>query len=198
MVLPNTNHLSNLLPNLIAGPYVPPPLKRGDRATCLFRDCEVVVTSWTDAPIPWPRCRSVGSTGGSGLLVSEELARAVRTESALAIRHWFGASHTAVYNWRQALGVTQWGTEGSRRLHEQLIRKAHASLRGRTASADEVRRRIATRKERGTRYGRHPSDWTPEEVALLGTMPDAELAAKLGRTTGGVRLRPDQAWNRVG
>ena len=38
---------------------VRPQLKVGDVATCLYRDCDVVVTSWTDAPLPWPRCRAL-------------------------------------------------------------------------------------------------------------------------------------------
>jgi hypothetical protein len=59
------------------GPYKPPALKRGDRAVCLVRGCEVVVTNWTAARIPWPRCRSVRRVGGWGLLVDEELARAI-------------------------------------------------------------------------------------------------------------------------
>jgi hypothetical protein len=42
---------------LLFGPHAAPPRKRGDRACCLCRDCDVVVTSWTDAPIPWPRYR---------------------------------------------------------------------------------------------------------------------------------------------
>jgi hypothetical protein len=55
---------------LLFGPYKPPPLKRGDRAFCLFRDCDVVLTSWTDAPIKWPRCRAFDSPGGGSGLVS--------------------------------------------------------------------------------------------------------------------------------
>jgi hypothetical protein len=31
-------------PLLLFGPYRPPPLKRGDRAVCLARDADVVVT----------------------------------------------------------------------------------------------------------------------------------------------------------
>ena len=44
---------------LLFGPYAAPPLKRGARASCLFKDCDVIVTSWTDARISWPRCRPV-------------------------------------------------------------------------------------------------------------------------------------------
>src|SRR5262249_12921032 len=81
---------------LLFGPYRTPPLKRGDRAFCLFRDCAVVVTSWTDARIPWPRCRPLDSPlGGSGLLVDEVLARAIRHESAAAICFWWRASEGA-------------------------------------------------------------------------------------------------------
>jgi hypothetical protein len=37
-------------PVLLGAPYHPPALRRGDRAVCLFRDADVVVTSWTAAP----------------------------------------------------------------------------------------------------------------------------------------------------
>jgi hypothetical protein len=61
-------------------PYTPPALRGGDRATCLYRDDDVVITSWSDGRISWPRCRRIGARGGSGLLVDEELARAIRLE----------------------------------------------------------------------------------------------------------------------
>jgi hypothetical protein len=44
-----------------------------------------LITGWSDARISWPCCRAVGTTGGgSGLLLDEELAHAVRHESAAA------------------------------------------------------------------------------------------------------------------
>jgi hypothetical protein len=83
---------------LLFGPDQAPRLQRGDRAHCVYRDAIVVVTNWTAAPIPWPRCRALDSPGGgSGLLVDAELARAVRCESAAAVLFWWGAGPRAVW-----------------------------------------------------------------------------------------------------
>ena len=46
---------------LLYGPYAAPLLRIGERTTCLCRDCDVVITGWFDAPIPWPRCRALGT-----------------------------------------------------------------------------------------------------------------------------------------
>jgi hypothetical protein len=101
----------------------------------LLRDCDVVITSWTDARIPWPRCRALdGTGGGSGLLLDEELARAVRHESAAAVMYWWGASSEAVKRWRRALGVGRTDNEGSRRL-----------IRAAAAGGDAVRLRFVFR-----------------------------------------------------
>jgi|SRR5262245_29748845 len=116
---------------LLHGPYTAPPLHRRDRASCLFRGGEVVITGWSDAPIPWPRCRVLGGHGGgSGLLVDEELARAVRCESMLAIRLWWGASAGTVWRWRRALGARGLN-EGSARLRQHLNQEIADRLRGR-------------------------------------------------------------------
>src|SRR5262249_13990392 len=87
---------------LLTGPYTPPPLRRGDRATCLFRDALVVITSWSSAPIPWPRCCRPGTHGGgSGLLVTEELVRAIRPESAVAVCYWWGVVRHEAWQWNE-------------------------------------------------------------------------------------------------
>ena len=60
---------------LLFGPYTPPPLRRGERSVCLYRDADFIVTSWSAGRIQWPRCRALDAPGpGSGLLVNEELA----------------------------------------------------------------------------------------------------------------------------
>jgi hypothetical protein len=37
---------------LLFGPYKAPPLKRGDRALCRFRESLVVIAGWADASLP--------------------------------------------------------------------------------------------------------------------------------------------------
>ena len=90
-------------------------------------------------------------------MFTEELVRAVRTESAEAIKYHFGASTHAVCKWRKAFGVTQWGTEGSRRLHQALSENGAAKLRGKKLPAALVKRRIKIRRERGLL--RQPDRW---------------------------------------
>jgi hypothetical protein len=81
--------------------------------------------------------------------------------------------------WRQALGVERYN-EGSARLHAALI-----------ARPEEIERRRSTAKELGLRpnpphIGGRP--WTAKELRLLGTVPDDELAERIGRTAGAVRV----------
>ena len=182
---------------LLFGPYRPPPLKRGDRAYCLFRGYVVVVTSWTDAPIPWPRCRILeGKGGGAGLLVEEELARAVRHESATAVCYWWGACDGAVYRWRKALEVTRTNNQGSQRLiHAAASLGAEAmSQRGLTPEEVEQRRERALQMNL-SQYLQpgYPGDWwTDEEMALLGTMADEAVAKQVNRTVQAVRQKRER------
>src|SRR5262249_30568989 len=116
---------------LLSGPYHPPALRKGDITFCLFRDTDVVITSWTDARISWPRCRALDCPGcGSGLLVDEALARAVRNESALAIMHWWGVTHGSVTRWRRALGVKRLDTPGTVRLWREIAKETGRKLKG--------------------------------------------------------------------
>jgi hypothetical protein len=61
------------------------------------------VTSWTDAPISWPRCWPVDvPRSHPSLLVNEELARAIHSESAAAVGYWWGVGEGVVSRWRKA------------------------------------------------------------------------------------------------
>jgi hypothetical protein len=176
-------------PNLLHGPYHPPALGRGERTTCLYRDAEVVITSWTDSRISWPRCRAIGHRGGSGLLVDEEMLRALRAESSAALQHWFGVHEATVWRWRKAFGIPRYGTEGSRRLHQDVSERGAAKVLGKKLPKAFVRRRIKIRAAKGFKM---PKRWKKTgrqqwEIDLLGTASDAELAARFGRSEGAVR-----------
>ncbi len=59
-----------------------------------------------------------------------------------------------------------------------------------THHTDEARRRMSeAQRARGTRPPAAGRPWEPEEDALLGTMPDEEVARRTGRTPGAVRCR---------
>jgi hypothetical protein len=178
---------------LLFGPYHPPALYTGDRATCLFRDCDVVVTSWTDAPISWPRCLPVGRRGHPSLLVDAELARAIHSESASAMMHWWRVSVAVVWRWRKAFGICRTGTPGSALLVQAAAQLGADAMKERewSAAEREERRQLALDLNYSARlspgYNLGPW-WSDEELALLGTAPDAEIAAKIGRAVEAVRI----------
>jgi hypothetical protein len=93
------------------GPYRTPRFKLGAIIKDEIRG-EVTVVGLTDARIPWPivkygRFRSYAVFGG--------LAKAVRLESNVALRYWFGVSKSWVWACRRAFGVPAMN-EGTRRL----------------------------------------------------------------------------------
>src|SRR5262249_7396843 len=94
---------------------------------------------------------SGGRGGGSGLLIADELLRASRTESAEALKYWFGIGTHAVWRWRLKFGISQWGTDGSRRLHRLNSNAGAEKTRGRTLPPDQVERRRRTALELGLR-----------------------------------------------
>jgi hypothetical protein len=124
--------------------------------------------------------------------VNEELLRAIRTESAEAIKHWFGVGARVVWNWRKAFGVGKWETQGSRRLHRALSEAGAEVTRGRRLSSKQIeqRRRRAIKLNLG-RYlkpGYYGPWWTKKEIALLGKFPDEKVAKRIGRPVNGVRI----------
>ena len=175
---------------LLHGPYVPPVLCPGDVAWCTYRSREVYVTAWSEARISWPRCKLRGVKGGAGLLVDETLARAVRQESAIAIRYWWGVGEHAVTSWRRALGVEKLNN-GSAHLRCALNQEIGRSLRGKKLPPHLVEKwrqvALATGRKapRGWGLGRA---WTDEEKELVGRLPDPELAARFNRSVNSVRL----------
>ena len=128
-----------------------PSLRVGDRATCLLQDCEVVVTSWTDALLSWPRCRPITAPlGHPSLLVEDELARAIRTESAAALMHWWSVGGGVVWRWRKALGVDRLSNPGSNRLVRAAASKGGCRCRRNGTRPRNSERQNGGRRSRGT------------------------------------------------
>ena len=178
----------------LLGTYGPPAVQKGDVVRCLFRCCDCTVTSVSDAPFPWPRVRGKKRRGGSGLWVNATLARAIRTESAEALKHWFGASSTTVWAWRRAFRVGGTATTpGSKKAHLAGSRAGAETLKAKEWTDEELDAKAEAAKKCGTRPGPRwapeRGGWTPEQIALLGTHYDAVIAARLGRTAVAVTVK---------
>jgi hypothetical protein len=180
-------------PVVLAAPYTPLDYQIGEEVHCLFRNAPCKVTSWTEAPIAWPRVQPLGQRGGCGLLVNDELVRAIRTESAEALKHWFGASPNVVWRWRKWQNIEQYGTPGSKQLHAIISEKGAAAVRDKQLSDEEC----DIRSERAKRLGlRPPARWTEkngawakDELIVLGTSPDGQIAELIGRTLAAVTCK---------
>ena len=101
---------------LIAGPYVAPKVEQGEQMLCALHGA-VTVSGWSEAPLPWPVHRALHIR--TSLIVSEELVRALRTESVTAVSYWWNISVPTVKRWKRALGIGR--TEGSQRLRQLVV-----------------------------------------------------------------------------
>jgi hypothetical protein len=187
--------MRSVRPPLI-GTYAPPAVKRGERVTCLFRDRDCVVTSWTNASIPWPRVQPCEQRGGSGLWVNEILARAIRTESAEGIAYWFGVSSGVVWRWRKAFGVSGTATTpGSKKAHRRVCKAGAEGIKTKEWTDEELDARSdAARRSKqsqwfGPRWTPARGVWTAAQLALLGTDHDMVIAKRIGRTLNAVTVK---------
>ena len=143
---------------LVGAPYHPPSTFIGDEIEDVARGEYCKVGGWTDAPISWPRRMK---TGSPSLICTDELARAIRTESALALRHWFGIGPVVVWKLRKLLGVERADPSGTRRLYElygriKLTPEIGAKGRGKI-SQPEIRAKIS-RMKTGKKLGPMPPE----------------------------------------
>jgi hypothetical protein len=137
----------------------------------------------------------VGRRSRPALIVTEELARAVRGESAKAIRWWWGVGVKTVWRWRCSLGVTRKNNPGTIALMRQASEKGASVVRGKRLSEEDIERRGRTALElnlgRMLVPGYHGPRWADEQLMLLGMMTDDEAAQAIGRSVAAVRvMRP--------
>jgi transposase-like protein len=175
----------------LIGTYTPPVVRVGNRVTCLYRDTDCVVTSVSDAPVPWPRVQPTEHRGGSGLWVCAELVNAIRTESAASLKHHFGVSAGVVWRWRKAFGVGgRATTKGSKRAIRAAAKKGATAVKEKVWTDDELDAKAATAKrlglKPGPRWTPERGGWTAEQIARLGSDHDKVIAKKLGRTRSAV------------
>ena len=191
-------HLSDMPPTLL-GTYNPPAVHKGEVVSCLYRDADCVVTGFHDGRIPWPRVRAREHRGGSGLWVNEELAQAIRTESAAALMHWFGVGSKAVWGWRRAFVKVpgKFRTPGSKIAHAKASQAGGKAMREKDWTDEELDAKAELSKRLGLRpTGRWKGtghEWTAAEVKLLAKMTNAEVAVKTGRTVEAVRMKRRKA-----
>jgi hypothetical protein len=177
---------------LLRCPYRASALRVCDRADCLLPGV-VIITSWTDARISWPRCRRPEGKSHPSLLFDEELARAVRTEAAAAVMFWWGVSGGVVNRWRKFLDVTRTNNGGTHRLVQASAEAGAEVVKARewTDAERQAMRDTAKRLDlaQHLRHGYHGPRWTAAQLKLPGKLPDLEVARRIGRTVNAVRIK---------
>lgn len=105
-------------PPLLGKPYRAPQCEEGDMLFCEHNDGDILVAGITEAPIPWPAYVTPINPRLIPILTGD-LTRAVRTESAASVAYWWGVSRYTVRRWRRRLGVPRMN-EGTKALWRQL------------------------------------------------------------------------------
>ena len=109
------------------------------------------------------------------------------------MKYWFGIGEWAVWNWRRKLGVDRKSNPGTRRLMAAASAQGAAATRGVPLPPEAVEEgRCRAKRLNLARFlpqGGVLPCWTKEQTALLGKLPDEEVARRIGRTASAVRVR---------
>jgi hypothetical protein len=106
---------------------------------------------------------------------------------------WWRASSSAVNDGRKALGVSRTANERTVRLVLAAARQGAEAVRAHEWTEEKRDRRRQVNAQNGLAanliLGFHGDWWAPEEVALLGTLPDERVARRTHRTVNAVRQK---------
>jgi hypothetical protein len=98
-----------------------------------------------------------------------------------------------ICKWRKALDAQRGNNPGSRRLIRAASAKGADAQRGLPLPADQVEQRrrnaIENNLAQYLKIGYHGPWWTAKDVALLGVLPDEEVARLTGRSRDAVRWK---------
>ncbi len=194
---------------LIDGPYYAPRTARGRFLVCELRG-KVKVGGYSDAPIPWPRIWRRRS-----LIICGDLFRALKTESVYAVSYHWGLSRAIVSYYRQQLNIPRYNPGSHRLFREYIIESARTpEARAKLSAAREGKLSTESARDRALlrRIQRQPKSkawrrkmserlrrrfdllgpyrkWTAKELALIGTMPDRQVARRTNRSLSAVRAK---------
>lgn len=174
----------------LIGTYKPLRVKIGTVLSCEFRDCDVVVTGYSDGKITWP----IGSAKGiraKTLVICGDLAEAIRKESNQAVCYWWGVTPQTVTKWRKALDVGTY-TEGTNRLqtligHEPFMEKAR-KIAYRTLGDPERSKKVSEALK-----GRPKPPHIMEALrhTRIGYKHSPESRARMSRAQTGRKMSPE-------
>ena len=113
-------------PAFLARPYRTPRYRIGRCVQCLVRG-EMKITGTSNGRTSWPMGKVKGHNRPT-LVVYQDLAKALRVESAAAVLYCWGVSRSTVTLWRRALDVVPL-TPGTRKLHSSNVKRIWPSRR---------------------------------------------------------------------
>lgn len=196
----------------VGGPYAPPNVRVGAWLKCELRGL-LQVGGFSNALIPWP----TAVKHRKQLIVCRDLVKALKTESRLAVCFHFGISLQMVSQYRRRLGIERL-TAGSTRLFWRNVKLAGSDeARAKMSRQRENRKDLMSREDRerlreiqkrpkseawkdkaAERWQRRyllsgkPAEWTEDELKLIGTLPDREVARLLNRSVLAVKAKKFQ------
>jgi hypothetical protein len=141
----------------LLGTYRTPRVRVGRVLACEARDCDVIVTGYSSARVPWPVGYVRGRGGPSTLILFGDLAAAVRRESNQAVGFWFGVCPATVSHWRRKLDVRS-NTAGTHELRRGYAREdwfAAMQAKARATPVSAERRKAIGDRCRGKKRPRH-------------------------------------------